>query len=112
MDQIHKAPMFFEKDGLSHIETANYFTSIADANFLLQKPPHESPGNLKRDIDVTFSWSKKDRVRMRVNGILDICDPTGRKMNVGVKFDKVRRGGQPVDISDRKQLEVAIAIPA
>ena len=46
------------------------------------------------------------------DALLDIFNPIRLKMDVGVKFDEIRRCGEPVDVSDGKQLEVAIAVGA
>ena len=43
---------------------------------------------------------------------LDVFDPIGFEMNVGVEFDEISRSGKPVNVSDGKQFKVAVTIGA
>jgi hypothetical protein len=55
---------------------------------------------------------EEDRVGARGDALLDVIDPVVGDLDVGVQLDEVRRGGQAVDVPDREELEVAIAVRA
>lgn len=49
---------------------------------------------------------------MSGDAFLDIFDPIRLEMDVSVKLDEIRRGGESVNVSNGKQLKVAVAILA
>lgn len=108
--EIHKSLVCFEKGSQANVKTTNYFARIRHRNVLVEEPPNGRARYFKVDIDVPSPGAKEHGIRMRGEALLNICHPVGLEMNVSVELHKIWRRGQPVNVTDRKQFKVAIAI--
>src|SRR6185503_2698636 len=66
--------------------------------------------NAQRNVYISFARPEEHRIRVRRDALCDVVDPIRSELCIGIKLNKVGSGRELVDVSDREQFKITVAV--